>query len=522
MTQSQRRPRRHIRFGMLGTACALGVALALSATSLAAAGSGQPAHAVQPGKSQSLLVTTGKGQIQGRTTGFVDQLLGIPYARPPVGALRWAPPKAMTPWTGVRPALSYGGRCAQLTSGNGPRIDNEDCLYLNVYAPSVLPGGREAARAVHDPRRRAHFRRRRPARRNSCSRSPSTSSSCRSTTGSARSASSACPACPARCPTATSGCWTRRRRWGGLRSNIAAFGGDPSQVTIAGESAGGWSVCALLASPAAKGLFARAIMESGSCISQTRAQTESSSLAFANAAGCPVATAAACLRGKSEATLLSASSAYQPLFIAGGPTLPVAPQQAVTSGDYNRVPILFGDEPRRGPHVHAGLRVEQRRRSTWRSSNRQLRRARAAGARAVPVERVPDRRTRRRTPSARSGRTAARSAGSAAAPSRTWPSRSSKTTTHVLLPVRRQARARPEQRRARIPVGGGSRDGAGVPVAQLHQRVLALRRAHPGAAAAVAADDRLLGSVHEVGVSAGARPAPTGPLTRVREARTRG
>ncbi len=326
---------------MLGAACALGVALALSATSLAAAGSGQPAHPVQPGKSQSLLVTTGKGQIQGRTTGFVDQWLGIPYARPPVGALRWAPPKAMTPWTGVRPALSYGGRCAQLTSGNGPRIDNEDCLYLNVYAPSVFPTGEKlpVLFMIHG--------------------GGLTSGAGDQHDGTLLALSDdiivvsvnyrlgpfgflSLPGLSGAVPDGNFGLLDQEAALGWVRSNIAAFGGNPSQVTIAGESAGGWSVCALLASPAAKGLFARAIMESGSCISQTRAQTENSSLAFANAAGCPVATAAACLRGKSEATLLSASSAYQPLFTAGGPTLPVAPQQAVTSGDYNRVPILFG------------------------------------------------------------------------------------------------------------------------------------------------------------------------------------
>ena len=146
MTPHQHPSRRHLRFGMLGAACALGLALVVSAASLAAAGSfgpAAPAHPVRPVQPQSLIVTTDKGQVEGRTTGTVDQWLGIPYAQPPTGALRWAPPKAVTPWAGVRSALSYGGRCAQLASGNGPRIDNEDCLYVNVYAPSVIPAGKK-------------------------------------------------------------------------------------------------------------------------------------------------------------------------------------------------------------------------------------------------------------------------------------------------------------------------------------------------------------------------------------------
>jgi hypothetical protein len=143
MTHDQRRVSRRARFGLLGAACAMAVALTLSVTSLAAASGARPASPPAPVKPQSLIVTTDKGQIEGRTTGAVDQWLGIPYAQPPVGSLRWAPPQPMASWTGVRSALSYSGRCAQLASGNGPRIDNEDCLYLNVYAPSVIPDGKK-------------------------------------------------------------------------------------------------------------------------------------------------------------------------------------------------------------------------------------------------------------------------------------------------------------------------------------------------------------------------------------------
>src|SRR5260370_18924829 len=91
--------------------------------------------------SRSLTVTTDAGQVFGRTTGPVDQFLGMPSAAPPVGARRWEPPQPVTPGTGIRSALSYGSRCTQLPSTNGPRFDGENCLTVNVYAPAVIPAG---------------------------------------------------------------------------------------------------------------------------------------------------------------------------------------------------------------------------------------------------------------------------------------------------------------------------------------------------------------------------------------------
>ncbi len=129
-----------------------------------------------------------------------------------------------------------------------------------------------------------------------------------------------------------------------VRRNISAFGGDPGDVTIAGESAGGYSVCALLASPPARGLFAKAIMESGSCVSQPLAAAQKSGLAFAAKAGCAnPATAAACLRAKPESALLDASTSISGLvFTADGADLPVAPARAITSGRFTRVPVIIG------------------------------------------------------------------------------------------------------------------------------------------------------------------------------------
>jgi carboxylesterase type B len=333
--------RRWIRRGL---PLAAGIVLGVAGTTLGSIAASSPGPAAQP---QSLIVSTGAGQIEGRTTGTVDQFLGVPYAAPPAGALRWQPPQPVTPWTGVRSALSYGGRCAQLANGNGPRIDNEDCLYLNVYAPAVIPSGRKlpVMFMIHG--------------------GGLTTGAGDQQDGSLLASSQNIivvsvnyrlgPFGFLALPGLDSGTdadgnfglldQEAALRW--VQQNIAGFGGDPGQVTIAGESAGGWSVCSLLASPPAKGLFARAIMESGSCISQPLAAAQQAGAALAAKVGCASAgsgasTVASCLRSVPEATLLSASSSYQPLPTVGGTDLPVAPAQAVASGSYTKVPILMG------------------------------------------------------------------------------------------------------------------------------------------------------------------------------------
>ncbi len=189
-------------------------------------------------------------------------------------------------------ATSYGGRCAQLASGNGPRVDNEDCLYLNVYTPPGADrGGRRGhqlpvlfmihgggltsgAGDQHDGSlivntdhiivvsinyRLGPF---------GFLTLPGLGTSRLTTSG-------------------NYGLLDQEAALRWVQRNIAAFGGDPRQVTIDGESAGGWSVCALMTSPLAHGLFRSAIMQSGSCATQTRATAEANSLAFAKAGGVP-------------------------------------------------------------------------------------------------------------------------------------------------------------------------------------------------------------------------------------------
>jgi para-nitrobenzyl esterase len=82
------------------------------------------------------VVGTADGRVRGMTIGEVDEYLGIPYAAPPVGALRWRPPQPPAPWRGTRVATRFGPHCAQAAPPFGWASVSEDCLYLNVFAPA--------------------------------------------------------------------------------------------------------------------------------------------------------------------------------------------------------------------------------------------------------------------------------------------------------------------------------------------------------------------------------------------------
>jgi para-nitrobenzyl esterase len=130
-------------------------------------------------------------------------------------------------------------------------------------------------------------------------------------------------------------------RW--VQRNIGSFGGRSSDVTIDGESAGAWSVCGHLVATTSSGLFAKAMMQSGSCYSQKPARAEQRGTSFATAAGCPdPATQVACLRSASVATLLNASDGFSAAFVSGTQTFPEPLITAVRAGRFQRVPLLIG------------------------------------------------------------------------------------------------------------------------------------------------------------------------------------
>ena len=244
-------------------------------------------------------VQTKSGALAGVTDGDVTVFKGVPYAAPPIGALRWRPPAPATPWSATRAADQYGAICMQKydakDNGVGAPPMSEDCLTLNVWTPNTAPpkplpvmvwihGGGfvngSATAALYDGAALA--------------RQGVVVVTLNYRLG--RFGFFAHPALTRESPDAPLGSYglmdqIAALKW--VKANIAAFGGDPAEVTIFGESAGGMSVNALMVSPAARNLFIRAIVESGVGreYSVRLHQTNAMGLVSAEAAGAAFAKA---------------------------------------------------------------------------------------------------------------------------------------------------------------------------------------------------------------------------------------
>ncbi|HEV2081063.1 MAG TPA: carboxylesterase family protein [Brevundimonas sp.] len=246
-----------------------GVAVLLAGALAACATSRAPAQA----QSHPLVVATTAGAVRGAAEGEVRTFKGIPYGAPPTGEMRWRPPLPAVKWDGVREATAYGPACMQPTPGlpsvysQDIRPFSEDCLSLNVFAPQGakgapvmvwIHGGSLIAGSSKEPL----YDGVRLAREGVI---VVTINYRLGVLGFL-----AHPELSAESPAGISGNYglmdqVLALQW--VRDNVAAFGGDPSNVTVAGESAGGLSVMYLMASPYARGLFHRAIVQSGYMIS---------------------------------------------------------------------------------------------------------------------------------------------------------------------------------------------------------------------------------------------------------------
>ncbi|MGW1209202.1 carboxylesterase/lipase family protein [Streptomyces sp. NPDC002499] len=290
------------------------------------------------------MLRTAEGSLRGIALDGTDQLLGVRYAAAPTHGLRWQAPTAPPTWTGTRSAGAKAADCPQQG-----RSGSEDCLFLNVYRPhhphsgGALPvmvwlhGGGFTGGAGNDfdPIELV------------------TENDIIVVTVNYRLGALGFLAAPALNPGAASGNYglmdqQAALRW--VRANIDAWGGDTSRVTLAGESAGGGSVCAQLASPRARGLFSAAVIESDDCIHDVDTYEEAQARAstIVTALGCdradPTETAA-CLRDADSGRIVSATG-YMAPNISG--ILPLLPATAIATGRWNKMPVLMGSNREEG------------------------------------------------------------------------------------------------------------------------------------------------------------------------------
>nr|XP_048287041.1 acylcarnitine hydrolase-like isoform X2 [Myodes glareolus] len=305
--------------------------------------------------------TTHTGQVQGSlillndTKEGVYIFLGIPFAKPPLRELRFAPPEPPEPWSGVRDGTTYPAMCLQNSDAvntenlammklSVPSISiSEDCLYLNIYTPahahegSKLPvmvwihgGGLSTGMAsMYD--------------------------------GSMLTAKEDVVVVTIQYRLGLLGFFSTgdehaTGNWGYLdqvaalrwvQQNIAYFGGNPDLATIFGESAGGTSVSSQVVSPMSKGLFHRAIMESGVALMPDMISNTSEAVysKVASLSGCETTdseTLVRCLRNKSAEEILDINKVITIRAVTDGKFLPRHPQELLTSVDFHPVPSIIG------------------------------------------------------------------------------------------------------------------------------------------------------------------------------------
>lgn len=321
---------------------------------------GKVDHVRFAGDARSVLATTQAGTVRGVQGAGVRAFLGVPFARPPVGDLRWRAPQPVQAWTGVRDATRLGADCTQaigrkaiLGGGGGIVVGSEDCLYLNIYAPAgdaakprpvmvYIPGGAFTigSGANYDPSKLAADQERVVVTLNyrlgaiGWLAHPQFQTDGEGFGG-------------------NFGLMDQQAALQWVHQNIAAFGGDPANVTLFAESAGAWTACYLMASPKSEGLYQRVIMQSGGCLEPSSLVSAEEAARtgpmFAENLGCGGPDQVDCLKALPAWRLSRAPSLRAGINGSGswGPvhtdaTVPENPALAIHEGRFTRVPVIVG------------------------------------------------------------------------------------------------------------------------------------------------------------------------------------
>jgi para-nitrobenzyl esterase len=308
------------------------------------------------------VIDTKNGQLQGTVGAQMIEYLGIPYAAAPVGASRWTPPESFGKWTGIFQAITFGSECPQMNPSEVV-VGNENCLFMNVYTPvdadTTKPHDRavmvwihgggltQGAGADYDPTPLVEkgdvivvtFNYRLGLLGFFAEESLDAEGHL----------------------AGNYGLMDQQFALGWVQRNIAAFGGDPTRVTVFGESAGGLSVYSQLASPLASGLFQQAISQSGAyagfspdyrawILPIATAETTGdlpfvqSGATMATDVGCSSGDSV-CLRAVTPTALVNAQVSTKDAIVPtiDGTLLTQTPGDAFSSGDFNHVPVITGN-----------------------------------------------------------------------------------------------------------------------------------------------------------------------------------
>jgi para-nitrobenzyl esterase len=319
-------------------------------------GNGQ-SGSIQPGT----LIELSDGMVQGEIDGGARRFLGIPFAEPPVGNLRWSAPQPPDPWADVLQADTLSPPCAQLQALTTPASDTEDCLYLNVWTPDPAPtkplpvmvwfhGGGNTSGSTGDliplgvgglfynGRFLAESR-----------DVVIVTTNYRLNIFGFLSHPSLADEDVDYPYSGNQALLDQHAALEWVRDNIIAFGGDPKNVTIFGESAGSFDVCFHVTSPPSRGLFHRAISESGGCTSRvtTLDEAQQRTESLIDNVGCGDAPdSLACLRDLPVSTLLESAGGFGP--IVDGGFIPDQPRTLFDNGDFAKVPYILGSNSDEG------------------------------------------------------------------------------------------------------------------------------------------------------------------------------